>query len=347
MANNLDRILDECIDRLNRGGSLEDCLADYPDYVAQLKPLLRAMLETKEAYSFVPSPRAKRSAWQRFNAARQELERRREERQPVFPSLPGWSRVLATTAAVLLIAVIGYFGLRPVLFPGGPVPQPGPGSVTPGPQPGPPPIVTVLKPSPEGNFIFLISDDVNAIGDFESVNVSISRIGLLSSGDSNEWLEFEPELTEVDLTLVPGDKTKEIWRGNVPANQYTKVFIQVTDVHGVLKATGEEVEIKLPSQKLHISKQFQIMTDTVTSFTYDLTVKPQVDQSGAGHKPIESKEKAKGGGENSKKPSNKEASLTPSNLPYSEPSTKVIIHWPDTFSVLAFYISDSIKLHVL
>ncbi len=327
MADNLDRIIDECVDRINRGESLEACFADYPDYIEQLKPLLQAVLTTKQVYSFVPSPNAKRVAKQRFNTALQELERRREERQPVFAWLHGWPKVWATAAAVLLVAVIGYFGLRPALLPGGPVPQPSPA-----------PVVVAPQPSLEGNFVFLISDDVNAISDFESVDVSISRIGLLSSGDSGEWVEFEPELRKVDLTLVQGDKTQEIWRGDVPKSAYTKVSIQVSDVRGILK-TGEEVEIKLPSQKLHISKPFQIAPDTVTSFTYDLTVvaagniqsgikyilKPQVDQSGVAHKPIEPKGKAKEEGGKSTKPGNKEASLNLFNSPYSDRSTKVLL----------------------
>ncbi len=324
MDNNLDRIFDECVDRINRGESLDACLADYPDYVEQLKPLLQAMLTTKEAYSFVPSPSAKRAARQHFNAALEELERRRETKQPLFHWFLGRSKVWATVAAVLLIAVIGYLGLRPVLLPGGPVPQP-----------GPTPVMPVPQPSLEGNFVFLISDDVNAIGDFESVDVSISSIGLFSSGDSGEWIEFEPELREVDLTLVQGDKTQEIWRGDVPEGQYSKVFIQVVGVHGILKETGEEVEIKLPSQKLHISKQFQITTDTVTSFTYDLTViaagnpqsgikyilKPQVDQSGADSKVKE----GRGKGSEKSESGNKKGRLNPINLPYFDTSTKVTL----------------------
>ena len=145
MVNNFDRILDECIDRINRGESLQACLTDYPEYAEQLEPLLRAMLHTKETHSFVPSASAKRVARRRFNTALEELERRREERQPLFSWLLGWSKVWVTTAVVVLIVIIGYFGLRPVLFPAGIVPQPGPTPVVPGSQ-----------PSPVGNFVFLI-----------------------------------------------------------------------------------------------------------------------------------------------------------------------------------------------
>ncbi|MFC2068409.1 DUF4382 domain-containing protein [Chloroflexota bacterium] len=356
MANNLDVILDECIDRINRGESLEACFTDYPDHVEQLKPLLQAMLTAQQVYTFVPSPNAKRTARQRFNRALQEQGQRHEERQPVFAWLSGWSNVWATATAVLLIALFGYFGLRSALLPGETVPQPDPGIVTPIPQPGPAPVVVAPQLSPEGNFVFLISDDVNAISDFERVDVSISNISMLTSSTSGKWVEFEPELAEVDLTLVQGDKTQEIWRGDIPENEYTKVSIQVSDVRGILK-TGEEVEIKLPSQKLHISKPFQITPDTVTSFTYDLTVvaagniksginyilKPQVDQSGATYKPIEPKEKAKGEGGKSTKPGNKAASLNLFYSPHSYASTKVTIHWHDTFSLLALYRLDGVK----
>ena len=296
MVNNFDKILDECIDRINRGESLESCLADYPEYVEQLEPLLQTVLQTKGTYSFVPSTNTKRVARQRFSVALEALEKKREARQPLFPSLFGWSRALATVAVVIIIALIGYFGLRPMLFPPGAIPGP-----------SPVPLAPIPQPSTEGNFVFLVSDDVNAIGDFESLNVAISKIGLLPSGNEEQWVEFEPEVSEVDLTLVQGEKTQEIWRGNVPEVQYTKVFIYVTGVQGILKETGQTVDVKLPSQKLHISKSFQVTADTVTSFTYDLTVvatgspqsgikyilKPQIDQSGADHQPNKGKAKGK------------------------------------------------------
>ena len=300
MPNDFDKILDECIDRINGGESLEVCLADYPEYVEQLEPLLQAIFQTKAAYSFVPSADVKNMARQRFSTALENLERKREARQPLFPWLMGWSGALATAAVVVIIALIGYFGLRPVFFPQGTIPQPSPTTVAPSPQPSPALIIPSPQPNPEGNFVFLISDDVNAIADFASFNVTISKIGLLPSGDTDQWLEFEPEVNEVDLTLVQGDKTQEIWRGNIPEGQYTKVFIYVSDVEGIL-ASGEAA-VKLPSGKLQISKPFEVTSGEVTNFIYDITVikagesgkyilKPQIAESGATHKP--SKDKAK------------------------------------------------------
>jgi len=346
MINDFDKILDKCIDSINRGESVDSCLANYPDLAERLRPLLQIIFKARDTYSFVPSPSVKRAAKERFNTALEDLVRRREERQPLFGWLQSWSRVWATAAVVLIIALIGYFGAIPALLPEETVPYPGPSTVVPSPEPGPLPVVPgpqpepsqagpqpeppqvvpgpqpepypamiVARPSAEGNFAFLISDDVNAINDFESVNVSILKINLLRSGDSDQLIEFEPEIGEVDLTLVQGEKTQEIWRGDIPEGEYASVSIEVSDVRGFLKETGEEVEIKLPSQKLHISKRFQVSAQELTTFTYDLTVvaagrpqsgikyilKPQVDQSGADHRPIKSKEKANKEKSNNKK----------------------------------------------
>jgi hypothetical protein len=290
MAIEFDKILDECIDRINGGDDLEGCLADYPEHADELKLFLNTMIQTKGAYLFTPSNSIKAEARQRFNAVRSERQQRRETRQPLLERFMGWSKVWATAAAVILIAVAGYFGLKPVLFPSETVTGPGTDD-TPGPD-----AEVIPQPSAEGNFIFLISDDVNAIDDFTSLTLTISGIGLLPDG-SESWIEFEPEVNNVDLTLLQGEASQQIWRGDISGGSYTKVFIYVSDVTGVLKGEEESgsVEVKLPSGKLHLSIPFQVNADTVTRFTYDLTViatgssqngpkyilKPVVGESGA------------------------------------------------------------------
>ena len=273
MTENFDQILDKCIDGISRGESLDACLARYPEHARQLEPLLRAMAQTREAYSFVPSADARRVARQRFNVALEQLEQRRRQKKSWFRVFAR-PRVWATVAVTIAVLLVAYFGFSPALYP---------------------PIEPV--PNPEGNFVFLISDEVNAIADFESLMVSISRVGLY--GDSGQRIEFTPEVKEVDLTQLQGDKTQEIWRGDVPEGHYSRVFIYVTDVRGVLKETGQTVEVKLPSNKLHLSSPFQVVSGSVTSFTYDLTVvasgnaqsgikyhlKPQIGESGADTEP--------------------------------------------------------------
>jgi hypothetical protein len=278
MTEDLNLILDKCIDRLNKGETLESCLADYPEHKEELGLLLKAAGKAESAYSFIPSPEKKREARQKFYA---EIESRR---QPSF-----WHRFArqklawASTAGVLLLLIVSLVFLRPVLWPGtSDVPVPNF------------PSIIVPEASANGNFIFMVSDDVNAIDEFSTVNVTIDKVWLLKAGDEEEWVEFTPSTQQFDLALLPGEKTQELWQGNIPTGDYTRVVIFVKQVQGVLK-TGATTEITLPSDKLQIKSSFTVSADTITSFTYDLTVvkvgndkqgfkyllKPQAGESGA------------------------------------------------------------------
>ena len=196
-----------------------------------------------------------------------------------------------TFLALLALVTTACTGQAPAPTPA-PTPTPSP---APAPTPTPAPIPTPTPPTgEEANFRFLISDDVNAIEDFEHVYVTISKIGVHSAGESGNWTEFTPDVTEVDLKPLIGENALEIWSGNLTPGEYNKVFIYVSDVNGILIEAlgGEEANIKLPSNKLQISKPFVISEDTV-SFVYDVTVieagksgqyilQPQIAQSGAG-----------------------------------------------------------------
>jgi hypothetical protein len=264
MTEDFDRILDECIDRINRGGKPADCLSDYPAYSEKLRPLLQSMHDVQKTYTFTPSADSKRAARQKFHAA---LDKQRQA-APVLSFFKVISRpAVWATVAVLVLAIVGTLVIRPLFNP------------------------QTLVPSPDGNFAFLISDEPNDIGDFESLNVTIFRVELQAAG-SVKRLEFTPEIKTVDLTQLQGEQSQEIWRGDVPPGQYSHVFLYVSEVRGKLASTGQIVDVNLPSNKLQISMSFQVTTDTITSFTFDITVvktgnngeyhlKPQIGESGA------------------------------------------------------------------
>ena len=65
--------------------------------------------------------------------------------------------------------------------------------------------------SSDVNFRFLISDDANAIDKFSSVNITISEIGIHSSGPSANWTTITPDITVVPLKPLAGDNAMEIW----------------------------------------------------------------------------------------------------------------------------------------
>ncbi len=163
-----------------------------------------------------------------------------------------------------------------------------------------------------GNFRLLISDEQNDIIDFETLNVTISRIGVHQSGESGNWTEWDlGEFGEtVNLTALQGSNATAIWSGNLTDGVYNKVFIYVSNVSGVLKQSinGDPV-VKLPGGKMQISKSFEVISGNVTEFVYDITVikagksgkyilKPQIGESGADidYVEVDSKGKPEGKG---------------------------------------------------
>jgi hypothetical protein len=51
MAKDFNKILDECIDRVNRGENVDTCLAAYPEHAEKLRPLLETLTQTQTAFT--------------------------------------------------------------------------------------------------------------------------------------------------------------------------------------------------------------------------------------------------------------------------------------------------------
>jgi len=143
------------------------------------------------------------------------------------------------------------------------------------------------------NFRLLISDEANAIGDFQELLVTITSIGVHPAGESASWEEIILDPAEtVDLVLLQDTNATAIWSGHLDDGTYTKVFIYVSDVEGVLNEDIEgEYTVKLPGGKMHISQPFEVTAGEVTEFVYDITVvkagksgqyiiQPQISESG-------------------------------------------------------------------
>ncbi|MCL2474524.1 MAG: DUF5667 domain-containing protein [Chloroflexi bacterium] len=50
-ANDIDQAFEDCLDMLNNGASLEDCLSLYPQYTDQLSPMLKTARLTHDVYN--------------------------------------------------------------------------------------------------------------------------------------------------------------------------------------------------------------------------------------------------------------------------------------------------------
>jgi hypothetical protein len=68
-----DNILNECLGRLIEGESIEACLSRYPQYAAELEPLLRTAQDTLKATDIKPRPEFRQRAGYQFQAAIRDM----------------------------------------------------------------------------------------------------------------------------------------------------------------------------------------------------------------------------------------------------------------------------------
>lgn len=152
-----------------------------------------------------------------------------------------------------------------------------------------------------GYLRFLLSDDdseVTAIGDFESVIITVSGIGFQQGGESGGWIEPEDyEPWTGDLLDLIGTNSSVIWEGYIDAGYYHKAFLYVSNVTGNLtpEAGGGQADIWVPSDKFQITMPEIPFTVTeggaIVDFVFDVTIiksgesgqyliTPQVAESG-------------------------------------------------------------------
>jgi len=105
MSKGFEKILDECLERLIQGESVEECLARYPEQAAELEPLLRVALMAKEASSVEPRPELKAAARNRFQSVLSDMGRRQQRRG--FALRWRWRWAITVAAVVLLLFVAG------------------------------------------------------------------------------------------------------------------------------------------------------------------------------------------------------------------------------------------------
>jgi hypothetical protein len=101
----LDRVLQECLERLAGGQSLRECLVAYPLYAAELKPLLETVLASTALSEAPVAPSVKAAQLERLRLAMQRIVAARAARSSLFTHGFSWKalRPLAVVAASLVI----------------------------------------------------------------------------------------------------------------------------------------------------------------------------------------------------------------------------------------------------
>lgn len=90
-------ILDDCLGRLIKGETVEQCLKSYPEQAAELEPLLRTAQVAKEAAAIEPRAEFRARARYEFRSA---LHAQVSKKQPRFALRRGW------VVALLIISLL-------------------------------------------------------------------------------------------------------------------------------------------------------------------------------------------------------------------------------------------------
>jgi hypothetical protein len=172
--------------------------------------------------------------------------------------------------------------------------------------------------SDDGTVAFYVSDERNAIDQFSHLNVTVTEVGF--AGDANASVNAtqngsvnatqgeagvegdadaeseagvvtrDVENRTVDLTELQGANATLLGNVSVPEGEYETVFVHVSEVNGTLE-NRESVNVKLPSQKLHVKRGFEADGAESVDYVFDITVfetgqsgkfvlKPVVEESG-------------------------------------------------------------------
>jgi len=107
MADRLEQALEECLELLRQGVSLEECLTRYPEDAEELEPLLRTAQVARHRLTFGVPARARARIRARVIAEWDQEHAPREQhwRLPAF--VPRWAVVTACVVLALLLAGAG------------------------------------------------------------------------------------------------------------------------------------------------------------------------------------------------------------------------------------------------
>ncbi len=100
-----DNILDECLERVLKGETVEACLASYPEHGTELEPLLRTASDAKTAAAIKPRPEFRQRAALDYQAAIREMPERKAG-WPVF-----WQRRWVGALAGVIIVLLAGTGI--------------------------------------------------------------------------------------------------------------------------------------------------------------------------------------------------------------------------------------------
>lgn len=146
-------------------------------------------------------------------------------------------------------------------------------------------LVVACRPSstPDtGTLEVRVSDHRVAIGDFESLDVTLTSIGVHPVGQprTEGWLTFAPQTTVLDLTQYLDDREATVLTTALPAGEYDAARLTVAGGEGQLKVGGK-ASVEGFSQAAAL--RFTVRGGQTTVILLDLLVESADDHPGGGY----------------------------------------------------------------
>lgn len=146
----------------------------------------------------------------------------------------------------------------------------------------------------ERSLSVLISDQQNAIGEFERLTITVEVVAVhrADADEGSGWTEQSVDGVTVDLTQLTGSKAVRIADVTLEYGSYDAVAVDVSSVEGTL-TDGSEADVELASDRLRIDREFAVGESVGGSYVFDVGVRqadgsggyvlePVVSESGAG-----------------------------------------------------------------
>ncbi|MFW6057100.1 MAG: DUF4382 domain-containing protein, partial [Chloroflexota bacterium] len=151
------------------------------------------------------------------------------------------------------------------------------------------------------NFRLLVSDEPNAIGDFDELWATISGIVFTATEGSGADVAIPLDApVSVNLAELIGEDAIAIWEGYLPEGEYTQVSLDIDGVVGLpAEAQAPDVEVQVPGNgRLPLDLSFTVGSGddeeenegAAVDFVFDITVnrtdngqyelRPELDESG-------------------------------------------------------------------
>jgi hypothetical protein len=99
-------VLNECLDRMLKGETVEQCLKSYPEMARELEPLLHTAQVAKMASSIQPRAEFKAKARYEFQAALRDMQAKKSQRAPWFQWHWRWQSGWAIALVAIVVVVL-------------------------------------------------------------------------------------------------------------------------------------------------------------------------------------------------------------------------------------------------